>query len=144
MTTHELNWGSNTAPVLPIHSAFSPLTSHNTTCYWSSDPSVEIFFLPPNMYCALLSLAWIVARISPRLSSNLHSTLFQNWILTHLKYLLPESLQHIIHPFKASHWFPIFWQRFKCLFCLSQWCCSLMNSFCIWTQCSFITSAKKN
>lgn len=56
MTTYELimelNWGSNITPVLHIHSAFSPLTHHNITSYWSSDPSAEIFIpSPPHLLC---------------------------------------------------------------------------------------------
>lgn len=81
-------------------------------------------------------LSWLWQGFLPKLSSNLNSTVLQNWILMPLKHLLPESLQQIIHPFKASHLFPIFWQIFESLFCLLQWWCSLMNSSCIWPQCS--------
>lgn len=60
MATHELimelNWGSNTAPVLPIHSAFPPFTSHITTYYWSSYPCAECFIPSlPHLLCASVS-----------------------------------------------------------------------------------------
>lgn len=140
MTTHELimelNWGSKTAPVLPIHSAFSPSTSHTTTSYWSSDPSAESFIPSlPHLLCTSVSCLDCGKNFCQSFPQT-SILVFQNWILTPLKYILPEFLQYIIHPFKASHRFPIFWQRFKSPFCLSQWCCSLMNSSCVWSQCS--------
>lgn len=79
MTTHELimelNLDSNTDPVLPTYSAISPLTSHNTTPYCSSDPQRKFLFLPHHIYSALLSLVLIVAQISAQafLKPPIHS-----------------------------------------------------------------------
>lgn len=114
-TTHqftmELNLYRNTVP-LATQSAFSPSTSHDNTSYLFLKSLSEHFYsLPTTSALHFCLLSWLWKGFPPKLSSNLHSTMFQNRTLTILKYLLPSYLQHVIHPFKTSNWFPIFWHR---------------------------------
>ena len=88
------------AKLVQQYSPYSPSILHHllqlvmtTPLICSSNPSADIFIpSPPRLLCnCLLSGLW--QGFPPKLSSNLHSTVFQNWTLTSLKYLLPAYLQ---------------------------------------------------
>lgn len=106
----ELNLYSKT---VSIHSTFSPLTSPDNTSFFCQILHWTFLLLLHHIYSALASSLWLWQGFLPKLSSNLHSTVFKNWTLTSLKYLLFTYLQHVINLFKLSHWFPIFWHRIQ-------------------------------
>lgn len=67
-------------------------------------------FLPSNppVDLLILSLPYLTSCLSSdviveKLSSNLHSMMFQKWTTTSLKYLIPVYLVYSIHPFKAFY-----------------------------------------
>lgn len=89
---------SNTASPFFLHSVF--LQVMTTLSVFPSNLPVDLF---------ILSLPYLTLYLSPdviveKLSSNLHSMVFQKWTLTSLKYLIPVYLHHTIHPFKAFYW----------------------------------------